>query len=97
MVRSKRRAGMRRRDFITGIAGSGATWPLVARTQQAERVRRIGVLMAYAESDLEAQAWVAVFRDGLRKLGRMEGRNISLDIRWATGERVGIERSREQE
>ena len=83
---------MKRRDFITGIAGSAATWPLVARAQQAERVRRIGVLMAYAESDSEAQAWVAAFREGLQKLGRTDGRNISLDIRWATGERLAIER-----
>src|SRR5438093_1710895 len=83
---------MKRRDFITGIAGSAATWPLVARAQQAERVRHIGVLMAYAESDSEAQAWVAAFREGLQKLGRTDGRNISLDIRWATGERLAIER-----
>jgi ABC-type uncharacterized transport system substrate-binding protein len=55
-------------------------------------VRRIGVLMAYAESDSEAQAWIAAFREGLQKLGWTEGRNISLDVRWATGERAEIER-----
>jgi ABC-type uncharacterized transport system substrate-binding protein len=55
-------------------------------------LRRIGVLMAYAESDSEAQAWIAAFRGGLQKLGWTDSRNIHLDIRWATGERVAIER-----
>jgi putative ABC transport system substrate-binding protein len=83
---------MRRREFITLLGGAAATWPLAARAQQTDRVRRIGVLMAYAESDSEAQAWMAAFREGLQKLGWTEGRNISLDVRWATGERVAIER-----
>ena len=61
-------------------------WPLAARAQQGERMRRIGVLMAYAESVPEAQAWVAAFREGLQKLGWTEGRNIRIDIRWATGD-----------
>jgi putative ABC transport system substrate-binding protein len=75
---------MRRRDFIAGIAGSAA-WPLAASAQQpAERIRRIGVLMAIAESDREGQARVAAFREGLRKLGWVEGRNIRIDTRWAT-------------
>jgi putative tryptophan/tyrosine transport system substrate-binding protein len=75
---------MRRRDFIKAIAGSAATWPLAARAQQGEPVRRIGVLMGCAESDSEAQANIAAFRGGLQKLGWMEGRNTRIDTRWAT-------------
>jgi putative ABC transport system substrate-binding protein len=59
---------MRRREFI-GILGGAAAWPLDARAQQPDRVRRIGVLMSYAESDSDAQAWYAAFREGLQKLG----------------------------
>jgi putative tryptophan/tyrosine transport system substrate-binding protein len=83
---------MRRREFITLLGGAAASWPLAARAQQVERMRRIGVLMAYAKGDSEAQAWIAAFRQGLQKLGWTDGRNISLDIRWATGERAAIER-----
>ena len=74
---------MRRREFIT-LLGGAATWPLAARAQQQEQMRRIGVLMAYAESDPEAQNWVAAFREELQKLGWAEGRNIQIDTRWAT-------------
>jgi len=73
---------MRRREVITLLGGATA-WPLAARAQQGERVRRIGVLMAYAESDREAQTVVAAFRDGLQKAGWTEGHNIRIDIRWA--------------
>jgi len=82
---------MKRREFIT-LLGGAAAWPLAARAQQGERVRRIGVLMAYAESDAEAQAWVAAFRDGLQKLGWTEGRDIGIDVHWATGETETIQR-----
>ena len=75
---------MRRRDFITGMAGTAATWPLAARAQQAERVRRIGALMGYPEDDRKGQAFVAAFRDELQKLGWTEGRNIRIDTRWVT-------------
>jgi putative tryptophan/tyrosine transport system substrate-binding protein len=71
---------MKRRTFIAGL-GAAAAWPLAARGQQ--QIRRIGVLMGYAESDSEAQNWVAAFRDELRKLGWEENRNIRLDMRWA--------------
>ncbi len=73
---------MRRREFITLLGGAGATWPLGARAQQPERMRRIGVLMGYAESDAAAQDQVAALRQELRKLGWEEGRNIHIDVRF---------------
>jgi putative ABC transport system substrate-binding protein len=75
-------AAMRRREFIGLIGGIAAAWPLAARAQQPERMRRIGVLMGYPENDREAQARVAAFREGLQKLGWAEGRNIRIDTRW---------------
>jgi putative ABC transport system substrate-binding protein len=72
----------KRREFIT-LLGGAAAWPLAARAQQTERMRRLAVLMAHAESDPEGQANVAAFREGLRKLGWMEGRNLRIDTRWA--------------
>jgi putative tryptophan/tyrosine transport system substrate-binding protein len=71
-----------RREVITLLGGAAAAWPLVARAQP-ERMRRIGVLMAHAESDPEGQIFVAVFRETLQKLGWAEGRNIRIDVRWA--------------
>jgi putative ABC transport system substrate-binding protein len=74
-----------RRELIAAI-GSAAAWPLAARAQQGERVRLIGVLMGHAESDSEAQAHIAAFRDGLQKLGWTEGRNTWIDYRWAASD-----------
>ena len=74
---------LKRREFIT-LLGSAAAWPLAARAQQTDRVRRIGVLMGFLENDLEAQGSIAAFRDGLQKLGWTEGRNLRIDTRWAT-------------
>jgi putative tryptophan/tyrosine transport system substrate-binding protein len=68
---------LKRREFIS-LLGGAAAWPLAARAQQTERVRRIGVLMFSAESDQEGQSSVAAFRVGLRKLGWMEGRNSEI-------------------
>ena len=76
---------MRRRDFIT-LLGSAAAWPLAARAQQTEHMRRIGVLMPFAESDLEEKAWLVAFQEGLQSLGWQRGRNILVDYRWAEGD-----------
>ena len=73
---------MKRRDFITLLGGVAAAWPIVARAQQGGGMRRIGVLMGYAESDLDAQTKMAAFREGLQRLGWAEGRNIRIDTRW---------------
>jgi ABC-type uncharacterized transport system substrate-binding protein len=75
---------VRRREFITLLGGAAAALPLAARAQQPERMKRIGVLMGYPESDSEAQTKIAAFQDGLQKLGWTEGRNTRIDTRWAT-------------
>jgi putative ABC transport system substrate-binding protein len=75
---------MQRREFIAGL-GSTAAWPLVARAQQGERVRRIGVLMEPPEDDPEGKARLALFTRALQDLGWTEGRNLRVDIRWAAG------------
>ena len=75
---------MRRRKFITLFGGAAAAWSLAAGAQQPDRVRRIGVLIGYDETDVEMQIQFAAFRDGLRKLGWTEGGNIRIDTRWAT-------------
>jgi putative ABC transport system substrate-binding protein len=77
---------MRRREFITLLGGTMAAWPLAARAQQAERVRRIGLLQGLAESDPEAQARTVAFRQALDVLGWIEGRNILIDYRFAGGD-----------
>jgi putative tryptophan/tyrosine transport system substrate-binding protein len=77
---------MRRREFITFFGSAAAAWPLAARAQQAERIRRIGVLMSLAADDPEDQARVAAFRQGLQQLGWTDGRNIRIDYRWGAGE-----------
>jgi len=71
---------MRRREFIALVGGAAAGWPLVARAQQAERTRRIGVLMSLAAGD--PQAWLAAFQQALQQLGWSDGRNVRFDIRW---------------
>ena len=74
---------MRRRDFVKVIAGSTAAWPLAARAQQADRLRRIGMLMAWAETDPEVQPRMAAFMTTLRELGWDDGRNCRFEVRWS--------------
>jgi len=76
---------MQRREFITVIGGAAA-WPVAVRAQQPERVRRIGVLMAPASDDPEAQARLVGFVQGLQESGWTDGRNVRIDTRWAAGD-----------
>jgi ABC-type uncharacterized transport system substrate-binding protein len=78
--------GMRRREFIT-LLGGAALWPLTARAQQPERMRRIGVLITFAESDPDSQSLVQALVQRLQELGWSDGRNIRIDYRWAAAER----------
>ena len=80
---------MRRREFIAALGG-GAAWPLMARAQQRERVRRIGVVMAYAQTDPNGQMQVAAFRQQLQKLGWLEGNNLQIDFRYAADDPARI-------
>src|SRR6516162_7897178 len=75
---------MKRRAFIAAL-GSAAAWPLVARAQQAERMRRVGVLIGYAETDPVAQARVKAFQENLQQLGWTDGRDVRIDYRWTAG------------
>jgi len=76
---------MTRREFIT-LLGGAAVWPLAAHAQQGERMRRIGVLMPFAEDNPVGQARLAAFRQGLQQLGWADGRNVRIDIRWGAGD-----------
>jgi putative ABC transport system substrate-binding protein len=76
---------MRRRDFIAG-ASAAAAWPLAARAQQPERMRRIAVILNQPADDLDAQARLTAFLDGLQQLNWTDGRNVRIDIRWAAGD-----------
>jgi putative ABC transport system substrate-binding protein len=77
------RGHMKRREFITLLGGTAATWPLAARAQQPDRVRRIGLLTPLAESDPEGQARIGALRQALESLGWAEGRNIRIDYHWS--------------
>jgi ABC-type uncharacterized transport system substrate-binding protein len=77
---------MQRRDFITLIGGAAAAWPLAVHAQQPGGMRRIGVLMAFAENDLDAQANITAFRQALQKLGWTESGNVHIDYRWGAGD-----------
>src|SRR5262249_46328353 len=82
---------MKRREILS-LCATVILWPLAVAAQQPARMRRIAVLMAYAETDPEALAWIAAFRKELEQLGWAESRNLGIDIRWATGDSEPIER-----
>src|SRR5262245_49393890 len=86
-------SGTGRREFFILLAGStAAAWPLAARAQQAERVRRIGMLLPAASDDVEYQARVGAFLQRLGELGWTIGRNLRIDTRWATTNAADIRR-----
>src|SRR5262245_30744398 len=76
---------LRRRDLVT-LVGGAVVWPLAARAQQAERTRRIGVLINFAADDPAAQSRLTAFLQGLAQLGWTEGGNAHIDIRWGAGD-----------
>jgi putative tryptophan/tyrosine transport system substrate-binding protein len=82
---------VKRRQFIT-LLGGAAAWPLAARAQQPERMRRIGVLQSLAANDPEGQARLAAFAQGLQQAGWTIGRNVQIDTRWAAGDAEGFRR-----
>jgi putative tryptophan/tyrosine transport system substrate-binding protein len=82
---------MRRREFIT-LVGGAAAWPLAARAQQGERIRRIGVLMGFAADDPAAQARVLALAQALAQSGWTDGRNVHIDIRWGAADPERIRR-----
>src|SRR5262245_7748173 len=86
--RCPRRRGdrMKRRAFITLLGGAAAAWPLAARAQQGERVRRIGVLMSAVEGDQRGLESITAFAQGLAELGWTVGRNVRIEYRWGAGD-----------
>jgi putative tryptophan/tyrosine transport system substrate-binding protein len=82
---------LRRRQVLTLFGGAAAAWPLAARAQQTERVRRVGVLMSVAAEGPDGQPRLAAFLKGLQALGWTDGRNVRIDLRWGAGD---AERSR---
>jgi putative ABC transport system substrate-binding protein len=83
---------MMRREFIWLLGGAAAAWPLAARAQQPDRMRRIGVLMNLVADDPEGQARIAAFHQGLQEWGWSVGRNVRIDVRWETGDADRIRR-----
>ena len=77
---------MQRREFMTLLGGAAVAWPCAVRAQQADRMRRVGVLESRAADDREGQARLAVFAQGLQELGWTDGRNVRIDYRWAAGD-----------
>ena len=79
---------MRRREFITLLGGTAATWPLAARAQQPVRVRRIGALMSIAENDSQSTVWSSAFERGLTDHGWKPGSDLKIEYRWANDENL---------
>jgi putative tryptophan/tyrosine transport system substrate-binding protein len=87
---------VRRREFITLLGGAAASWPLAARAQQLEQMRRIGVLMNTGADESESQARLAAFMQGLQELGWAAGRNLRIDYRWSPGDLARLRKDAEQ-
>jgi putative ABC transport system substrate-binding protein len=87
---------IRRREFIVTLGGAAAAWPFAARAQQPDRMRRIGVLLPAAANDLEFQARVGAFLQGLQQSGWSIGRNVRIDTRWATTDANAIRRNADE-
>ena len=87
------RAKIERREFITLLGGVAAAWPIVARAQQRERMRRIGVLLNSAADDPAAQSRLTAFLQGLQELGWTHGRNVRIDIRWGADDAERVRKS----
>src|SRR5262249_25233746 len=77
---------MKRREFITLLGGAAAAWPLAARAQQPDRMRRIGIIPPGTEGDTEAQTRLAAFRQAMEQLGWKESHNIRFEYRWTSGD-----------
>src|ERR1700746_2049672 len=80
------RGPLSRRDFVRCVGGATAAWPLAARAQQAQRMRRIGVLMSMVESDPRGLELITAFAQGLAELGWTVGRNARIEYRWGAGD-----------
>ena len=83
---------MQRREFITLLGGAAVAWPLIARAQQGERMRRVGVLLPATADDAEFQTWVGAFLQALAQLGWTIGHNVRIDTHWATTNAADIRR-----
>jgi putative ABC transport system substrate-binding protein len=84
---------MRRRDFVALLGATAAAWPLAARAQQSERMRRVGVLTVSAADDADAHTRLAALRQGLQRFGWIEGRNLQIDARWGAGDAAATGRA----
>jgi putative ABC transport system substrate-binding protein len=89
-------ARINRREFITLLGGAAAAWPLAARAQQGDRLRRIGLLVPFDENDPAAKTYVSAFTQALAALGWAEGRNVRMDLRWGRGDNNRIRARAEQ-
>jgi len=87
---------LRRREFVTLLGGAASAWPLAARAQQREQVRRIGVLAPAAANDPVWQGRIGAFQQALALSGWIIGRNVQIDIRWATTDAATIRREAEE-
>ena len=91
-------SSMGRREFVALLGGAAAacvSWPMTARAQQSERVRRVGVLMGIAENDPNSQSRIAALLQGLQELGWTNGRNVHIDARWSAGDTRRIRNMRQ--